>query len=212
MWLVLEVSIGTELLAGLESSGFLGLAWYEAGARSFYNRVRPVHALEDLVGLKIRVQKSEVMRDLVGALGAAPISLGFKQVFSNLHTGAIDGAENNLPSFLSERHFEVAKFYSYDRHSMIPDLLLVEAKAWHSLSRDDQAALRRIARASSEAQRGFWKEFSREALRQIESAGVVVNEVDDLAAFRRAAEPVYDRHAGEFGDWIARIRAAEEGD
>lgn len=212
MWSVLEGSIGTELMAGLESSGFIGLAWYESGARSFYNRVRPVYRLDDLVGLKIRVQKSEVMHDLVSALGAAPISIGFKQVFSNLHTGAIDGAENNLPSFLSERHFEVAKFYSYDRHSMIPDVLLVEAKTWYKLSRDAQAALRRSAQASSGAQRGFWDEFSREALRKVEAAGVAVNEVDDLAAFSLAAEPVYERHSGEFGAWIARIRADRDTD
>jgi tripartite ATP-independent transporter DctP family solute receptor len=211
MWSVLEGSIGTEILASLEGSGFVGLTWYESGARSFYNRVRPVYRLEDLAGLKIRVQKSEAMRDLVEALGAAPISIGFKQVFSNLHTGAIDGAENNLPSFLSERHFEVAKYYSYDRHSMIPDLLLIAAKTWHRLSVEDQETLRRVAKASSKFQRESWEEFSRAALRKVEAAGVAVNEVEELAAFRLAAESVYDRHAGDFGDWVTRIRAAREG-
>ena len=212
MWSVLEGAIGDELLADLERAGFLGLAWYESGSRSFYNRIRPVHRLEDLKGLKIRVQKSEVMRESVAALGAAPISIGFKQVFSNLHTGAIDGAENNLPSYLSERHFEVAKFYSNDRHSMIPDLLLIEGKTWFQLTHEEQAALRAVARASSEMQRVFWEEFARQALLKVEAAGVMVNEVGDLEAFRRAVEPVYDRHAGEFGDWVARIRGAEDGD
>ena len=145
MWRVLDGPIGRELLASVEDAGFVGLAWYDAGARSFYNRRRPVRALDDLVGLKIRVQKSEMMRQMVEALGASPVSIGFKDVYTNLLTGNIDGAENNLPSYRSERHFEAARFYSYDRHSMVPDLLLVNAASWRGLGAAEQAALRRAA-------------------------------------------------------------------
>ncbi len=209
MWRVLDGEIGSDLLTELEASGFVGLAWYDAGARSFYNRERPIRTLADLKGLKIRVQKSDIMRRMVAALGASPVSLGFKEVYTNLYTGAIDGAENNLPSYRSERHFEVAKFYSYDRHSMIPDLLMISRRAWDGLSPDEQAALRRVARESSTAQRGYWQEYVGEALAAVEEAGCQVDEIDDVAAFQAAVEPLYEEVGGVWGDLVARIRAVE---
>ncbi len=209
MWRVLDGEIGDQLLASLQANGLVGLAWYDAGARSFYNRRRPVRRLEDLAGLKIRVQKSEIMRDMVAALGASPVALGFKEVYTNLYTGAIDGAENNLPSYRSERHFEVAKFYSYDRHSAIPDLLMINAGVWNRLSGDERDALRRAARASSEAQRGYWREVVDEALEAVRAAGSEINEVDDVGAFQRAVEPLYAKHGARYGNLVERIRAVE---
>ena len=209
MWRVLDGEIGDELLASLEANGLVGLAWYDAGARSFYNRERPIRRLEDLKGLKIRVQKSEIMREMVEALGASPVSLGFKEVYTNLYTGSIDGAENNVPSYRSERHFEVAKFYSYDRHSTIPDLFLIRKPVWDSLSAEEQAALRRAAWESSTAQRGFWRDYVTQALEAVQAEGSEVNEVDDVAAFQQAVEPLYAKYGAVYGDLVERIRAVE---
>ncbi len=209
MWRVLDGEIGDELLGSLEANGLVGLAWYDAGARSFYNRQRPVRRLEDLEGLKIRVQKSEIMREMVEALGASPVSLGFKEVYTNLYTGSIDGAENNLPSYRSERHFEVAGFYSYDRHSTIPDLLMIRKPAWDRLSEEERAALRRVARESSVAQRGFWRAYVTEALEAVRAAGSEINEVEDVEAFQRAVEPLYEKYGAIYGGLIDRIRAVE---
>ena len=209
MWRVLDGEIGDDLLASLEANGLVGLAWYDAGARSFYNRERPIRKLEDLKGLKIRVQKSEIMREMVEALGASPVSLGFKEVYTNLYTGSIDGAENNVPIYRSERHFEVPKFYSYDRHSMIPDLLLIRKPVWDSLTEDEQAALRQAALESSTAQREFWRDYVTEALEAVRVAGSEVNEVDDVAAFQRAVEPLYEKYGAVYGDLIERIRSIE---
>ena len=210
MWRVLDGPLGDELLASVEDAGFVGLTWYDAGARSFYNRRRPVRSLEDLAGLKIRVQKSEMMREMVESLGASPVSIGFKDVYTNLMTGNIDGAENNLPSYRSERHFEAARYYSNDRHSMVPDLLLVNADSWRGLSAEERAALRLAAETSTEAQRRFWREYEIEAAATLEQAGVEIHEVDDLAPFRRAVLPLYERHAAVYGDLLGRIREAAE--
>ena len=206
MWQVLDGEIGNELLASLETSGFVGLAFYDAGARSFYNRERPIRSLADLQGLKIRVQKSEIMREMVAALGATPTAIGFKEVYTNLHTGAIDGAENNLPSYRSERHFEVATYYSYDRHSMIPDLLAINRAVWDGLSPGEQTALRAAARKSSEAQRGYWREVVDEARRAVEEAGCAVNEVDDVEEFQAAVAPLYEKYGERWGALVERIR------
>jgi len=206
MWAVLDGPLGDELLASLEADGFVGLAFYDSGARSFYNRERPIERLEDLKGLKIRVQKSEIMRQMVEALGASPVSLGFKEVYTNLFTGNIDGAENNMPSYRSERHFEVARYYSYDRHSSIPDVLLINREIWEGLSRAEQEALRLAGKESSGAQRRFWTEYVNEALATVREAGVEVNEIEDVEAFERAVEPLYAKYAGRYGAWVARIR------
>ena len=207
LWSVLDGPLGDELLATLEPDGFVGLAFYDAGARSFYNRERPIRTLGDLQGLKIRVQKSEIMREMVSALGASPVSLGFKEVYTNLYTGSIDGAENNLPSYRSERHFEVARFYSYDRHSTIPDVLLVRRDLFEQLTDAQRTALRAAAKRSSEAQREFFAETVQEALEAVQAAGSEVNEIDDPIAFQQAVEPLYERFAGRYGDWVERIRA-----
>lgn len=206
LWEVLDSDIGDEISAGLIDAGFVPLAWYDAGARSFYNRTRPIHRPEDLEGLKIRVQRSEMMRDLVEALGASPVALGFKQVYTSLHTGAIDGAENNLPSYRSERHFEAAGFYSLNRHAIVPDVVLVSSERWQKLSIDEQEALRAAAQASAEAQRQFWAEYRQEAALAVTEAGSEINEVADPEAFRRAVEPVYGKHAGRYGNLVERIR------
>ena len=208
MWRALQAPVGRELLASVEDAGFVGLAWYDAGARSFYNRRRPVRALEDLAGLKIRVQKSEMMRQMVEALGASPVSIGFKDVYTNLVTGNIDGAENNLPSYTSERHFEAAKHYAYDRHSMIPDLLLVNEASWRALGADERAALRAAAEASTAAQRAYWGEYEAAALDGLEAAGVELTEIADLEPFRRAVEPLYERHRQRYGELVRRLRQA----
>ncbi len=207
MWKVLDGEIGEELLGSLAPSGFVGLVFYDAGARSFYNRERPVRTLADLQGLKIRVQKSEIMREMVSALGATPVAIGFKEVYTNLHTGAIDGAENNVPSYRSERHFEVATYYSYDRHSMIPDLLMIHKATWDALSAAEQEALREAALASAEAQRGFWREYVDEALQAVQEAGCEVNEIEDVEAFQAAVAPLYEKYGERWGGLVERIRA-----
>ncbi len=207
LWRTLDGPIGERLTAELEAAGFVALAWYDAGARSFYTNRRAIRTVSDMRGLRIRVQRSEIMRDMVAALGAAPVALGFKEVYTALHTAAIDGAENNVPSYLSERHFEAAPFYSLDRHAMIPDIVLVATRAWAALGPEEQTALRQAARASAERQRELWANYRREAIARLREAGSTLTEVDEPASFRRAVAPVYEKHGGDYAELVAGIRA-----
>ena len=120
MWKVLLGPIGKELFASLEPSGFVGIGWFEPGARNFYNSKRPVTKPEDLKGLKIRVQESELMVGMVQGLGAVATPMPYGEVYSGLQTGVIDGAENNWPSYESTSHYEVAKFFTLDEHTRVP--------------------------------------------------------------------------------------------
>ena len=205
-WQVLDGAIGDQLLADLRPAGFVGLAWYDAGARSFYDRRRPIRQLSDLAGLKIRVQKSAVMQETVAALGAVPVAMGYKEVYTGLYTGAIDGAENNLPSYRSERHFEVARHYALDRHAMVPDLLLISATTWQRLGPQQQQALRRLARDSSQQQRRLWRQQEQVAAHEVQQAGCTITEVSDPQAFRAAVAPVYAGRP-EWTGLVGRIRA-----
>src|SRR4051812_19262025 len=101
---VLDGPIGAEILRSFDGRGFIGLAFYDSGARSIYNSVRPIRTMEDLKGLRIRIQQSELMSDMFQALGATPVALPYGQVGTGLATRLIDGAENNWPSYVTTGH------------------------------------------------------------------------------------------------------------
>ena len=135
---VLDGPIGNEILGSFEPYGFVGLAFYNSGARSIYNSVRPVRSLADMKGLRLRVQQSELMSDMIRALGAEPVELPYGQVLTGLATRLIDGAENNWPSFVTTDHYKYAGYYTLTEHTMSPEVLVMSQKAWESLSADDQ--------------------------------------------------------------------------
>jgi tripartite ATP-independent transporter DctP family solute receptor len=186
---VLDGEIGAQVLRGFEARDLVGLAIYDSGARCFYNTQRPLHVPADLAGLKLRVPASDIFIALLRAFGANPTPLAFGEVFSALETRLIDGAENNLRSFRSSRHFEAAGYWSQSEHSYAPDVLLMSRRSFDSLSPDDQSLLRDTARASVGVMRAAWDSSEREAREAIVAAGVRVEPVD-MDAFRRAAQPV----------------------
>ena len=116
MWRVLDGSIGDEFLAMLDGMDLVGLSWFDAGVRSFYTREK-VTGLDDLQGLTIRVQESDMMSDMITALGAKPAQVVYSKVYAALHNAEIDGAENNWPSYEVMGHYEVAPFFLKDEHT-----------------------------------------------------------------------------------------------
>src|SRR6202040_172228 len=153
---VLDGPIGNEILNSFEPYGFVGLAFYDSGARSIYNSVRPVRSIADINGLRLRVPQSELMSDTIKALGAEPIKLPYGQVLTALSTALIDGAENNWPSYVTTGHYKLAPYYTLTEHSMGPELLVMSPRAWESLSAEDQEIFRDAARKSSAFMRDLW--------------------------------------------------------
>jgi len=191
---VLDGKIGKKLLEDLEPYGLVGLGYYDAGARSFYNSHRPIYKPEDLKGLKIRVQKSQIMIDMVRALGASPTPMAFEEVYTALQTGVIDGAENNFPSYYYTRHYEVAKYYSLDEHCWSPEVLLFSKKTWERLSEADRRLIQEAALASVIHQRKLWEEYEKKAEQKLRQAGVKINQIKEITAFQKAVEPVYEKY------------------
>lgn len=211
MWRVLKGDIGDEMLASVEEAGFVGLAWYESGARSFYNSVRPVESVDDLEGLKIRVQESQLMVGLVEALGAVATPMPFGEVYSALQTGVIDGAENNWPSYYSTSHYEVAGYYTLDKHTQVPEILVASKMAMDRLSPEDQEIVRQAAKDSIDYQRERWAEFVAESEEAVRANGNEITELspEAVADFQEAMQPLYDGLSAEALAVVERIRAVD---
>ncbi len=112
--------IGEELAQKIAALNMVVVGWFDSGSRHVFNRTRPIRTPEDMRGLKIRVQTSDLWVDLIRALGANPTPLPFGEVYTALQSGVIDGAENNWPSYQNMRFFEVARFITTTGHSNVP--------------------------------------------------------------------------------------------
>jgi tripartite ATP-independent transporter DctP family solute receptor len=208
---VLDQAVGEEILAGFQRHGFVGLTYYDSGARSIYNTVRPVRTLADMKGLRIRVQQSELMMGMIKALGAEPIELPYGQVLTGLQAKLIDGAENNWPSYVSTGHYKLAQHYTLTEHTMGPEVLVMSLRAWESLSADDQTVFRDAARKSSMFMRELWLGWEERSRQQAKAAGNVITSNFDRKPFEQAMSAIHAQAVmdPELRHLIERIRQVQ---
>lgn len=207
---VMDGQIGEDLLKEFEKHDLIGLAFYDSGSRSFYNSKRPFLKPDDMKGLKIRVQQSDMFVALINALGGNPTPMPFGEVYSGLQTGVIDGAENNWPSYESTKHYEVSKYYSLTEHSLSPEALVMSKRSFEKLSKDDQAAMRAAAKASVKKMRELWDAREKMSEDKVRSGGAIINSVEKQP-FIDAMKPVYDRFVTTpaLKDMVAKIQAVQ---
>ncbi|HMO06321.1 MAG TPA: TRAP transporter substrate-binding protein [Paracoccaceae bacterium] len=208
---VMDGPIGDEILAAFEPHGFVGLAYYDGGSRSFYNRSKPITSIEDLAGMKIRVMQSDVFVDMMTALGANATPMPFGEVYSAIQTGVIDGAENNWPSYESTGHFEVAGYYTLNQHLIVPEVLVMSKVSWDKLSAEDQAIVRQAAKDSIGVNRELWAAREKVSEEKVRAAGAQVIDNIDKTPFIEAMVPVYQKHANTpaLKSLVERIQATE---
>ena len=188
---VLDGPVGEEILKGCEAQGFIGLAFYDSGARSLYSK-KPIKTVADVKGQKVRVQQSDLWVALIGAMGGNATPMPFGEVYTGLKTGLIDAAENNIPSFDSTKHYESAKYYSRTEHSMAPEVLLMSKVVWDKLSKADQDMVRTAAKESVAVQRKKWDEQEGKSLAAVKAAGAEIIDVDKKS-FQSVMGPVYEK-------------------
>ncbi len=207
---VMSGPIGDEIAAGFPDHGVVVLAYYDGGARSFYNSKKPINALADLAGLKFRVIQSDVFVDMVGALGASATPMPYGEVYSAIETGVIDGAENNFPSYESAKHFEVATHYSLDEHTIVPEVFVMSKVAWDKLTPEDQEIFKTAARESMEKQWELWDARVAQSRKIVEEAGSQIT-TPEKQPFMVAMAQVYEKYDNtpELQDLVARIQATE---
>ena len=194
-WTVLDSSLGKELLDQGVSKNLKGLCYFDGGSRSFYTKDKMIKTPADLKGVKIRVQSSETAIGMVKALGATPQAIPFGELYTALQQGVVDGAENNPPSYFTNRHHEVCKYYSLDGHARIPDMLFMSTKTWESLSEQEKAWIVAASEACSQVQRNLWKQKTKEALAQVKKEGVEIYTPDQKLFFAKV-KPMLDAKKG----------------
>jgi len=206
---VVDGDIGAELLDKVTSNAnanLVGLCWMDAGARSFYTTKKPIHSIDDLKGQKVRVIGNPMFVDMANALGANGVAMGYDQVFNALQTGVIDGAENNPPSYVFDNHYTVAKNYTMTEHLIVPEMLVYSKKSWDTLSKDDQALIKKLAREAQAEARVLWAKYETAAMEKAKANGNEIIPVADKKPYQAAVKPVWDKYGPKYADLIKRIQ------
>ncbi|MBL4767772.1 MAG: TRAP transporter substrate-binding protein [Rhodobacteraceae bacterium] len=192
MYELMDGEGGEALGKALEEKGIVALGYYDAGARSFYNSIKPIHSPEDVVGMKVRVMNNDLFVGMIESMGGNATPMAFAEVYQSIKTGVVDGAENNPPSYESTSHFEVAKYYSLSQHLIIPECLCMAKKTFDALTPEQQAIVKEAGRNSANLQRELWQKREAASMEIVIAGGVEVNEIADKSAFQAAMSPVYD--------------------
>jgi tripartite ATP-independent transporter DctP family solute receptor len=203
----MDGDVGETVLRGFEARGLIGLAVYDSGARCFYNTKHPIVEPRDLHGLKLRVANSDIFLQMMRMLGANPTPMSLGETFSAMETHMIDGAENNMRSFQSSRHFEAAHYWSQSEHSYAPDVLVMSKDSFQALSPADRELVVETARQSVPVMRQLWDTSEDAAHKAVLDYGVKSNAVD-MPAFRKAVAPLLAEYSRkpEIAPLYRRIR------
>lgn len=192
-WRIARGAIGRELLEAGESKGLRGLCYYDAGARSFYSKDGPINSPSDLSGKKVRVMNSVMSMEMIKTMGGSPTPISWGELYTSLDQGVVDAAENNPPSFDTSRHFEICKYYSLDEHVRLPDMLVISARVWADLSKQQKKWLQQAVDESVTYGRKLWAEAEEKSLEMVRAGGVVVS-YPDKKPFQDAVEPMWERY------------------
>jgi tripartite ATP-independent transporter DctP family solute receptor len=209
MFKVLDGPIGEELLGSLQNQNLLGLCWLDAGFRNFYNSKKDIRTPADMAGLKIRVQESALMMDMIRFLGASPTPMAYAEVYPGIQNGIIDGAENNWPSYITAAHFEVAKRFTVDGHMASPEMILINTGVWNSLSDEEKKIVKEGAMEGARVERAAWLDAEVRYEKQARDSGSVITELTPAQhkLFEDALAPLYQQPAyASYADIIKRVR------
>ncbi|PIB25578.1 C4-dicarboxylate ABC transporter [Amylibacter kogurei] len=212
MYELMDGAPGAALNAALEEKGIVALGYYDAGARSFYNSIKPINSPDDVAGMKVRVMNNDLFVGMIEAMGGNATPMAFAEVYQSIKTGVVDGAENNPPSYESTSHFEVAKYYSMSEHLIIPECLCMSKKTFDALTPEQQEIVKAAGKASTDLQRKLWKEREAASMETVKAGGTTVNTIEDKSAFQAAMVPVYDAYLAanpEMTDLVNLFRNAE---
>ena len=172
-------------------AGFVGLTWFDAGSRNMYTTDKAIMKPEDLKGKKIRVQQSQTNIRMMELLGGSATPMSFGEVYTAIQQKVIDGAENNELALTNNKHGEVAKYYSYNQHAMIPDILIMNAKLLDSLSEEHRNIILDAVDTINKFEVDAWEDKVNEAVEQAKEMGVEFY-YPDIEPFKEKVLPLHD--------------------
>jgi tripartite ATP-independent transporter DctP family solute receptor len=214
----LDGPVGRKLLDKLPAKGLVGLSYWDHGFRIVTNSKRSITKVEDIAGLKIRVQQIPVFIEAFNALGANAVPMPFPELYGALESRAVDGQENPFVTAEVTKLYEVQKYATATRHAYSPLLVMVSRKFWDQLSKDEQKVLMDAANEVKPYQRQVSRDMDAKAVDSLKSKGITVVELSpqERARMRDKLQPVIDKHKQSVGEMgkemtaeIERIRSAK---
>ena len=203
---VVDGPVGKAFLDKLPEKGLVGLSWFEHGFRNLTNSKRPVQKLEDIQGLKIRVEQNAVAIDAWTALGANAVPMPFPELYTALEQKAVDGQENPYSTVDSAKFYEVQKYLSVTKHKYSPLVLIFSKKFWDQLSGDEKKVLQDAAGEAAVYQRKTNRELNAKYLESLKKAGMQVNEIpaSEVDRMRAKVQPVVDKFSKQIGGTLVK--------
>jgi tripartite ATP-independent transporter DctP family solute receptor len=196
-WWFLAQPQAEELARLLEDKGMKVLGYIDSGSRNFFTQ-KPVRTPDDLKGQKIRVMASPVMVKTMQAMGATGVPVAWAELYTALQTGVVDGAENNHPSVVAKKFYEVTKYYTLDEHMRIPDLLLVSMKLYNQLNDEQKKALIEAGARTQAYMRGARKVSELKDLQQLKGSFTEIIKIDK-EPFVKSVSGLVDEEAKRLG-------------
>jgi len=208
---VVDGPFGQGLHKKLEDKGLVGLAYYELGFRELTNSKRPIHKVEDIAGLKLRVIPNPINVDWVKALGANPTPLPFPELYAALEQGAVDGQENPVATIKGAKLYEVQKYLTLTNHQYNPQSVVVSKKFWDTLAPADRKILEEAAHESAQYERTQSRAMLQSGLEDLRKGGMQVTELPpaEVVKLREKMKPVIDKHAATVGEPTVKALMAE---
>jgi tripartite ATP-independent transporter DctP family solute receptor len=203
---VIDGPIGQELLQKITNnpnSRLVALGWMDAGTRNVYAK-KPIKGPTDLKGQKIRMMGNPIFVETMNAMGGNGVAMGFNELYSAMQTGVVDGAENNPPTYLTQNHYQITKFYNLTGHLIIPEIFVFSRASWDKLSKDDQALIMKLSREAQVEQRALWDAMVKESTEKLKAAGIQFVEVDKKA-FYEATKPIREKYGSKHAALIKRM-------
>lgn len=188
-----DAEITYSIFTATEKAGFLAVTWLDAGTRNFYTVDKPIESPKDLKGLKIRVQQSPTNIEMMRLLGGSATPMGFGEVYTALQSNIIDGAENNEMALVDNGHGDVCKYYSYDMHQMVPDILIGNYAFMRELSEEEKAIFEEGYRLVNQVQRREWIEAVSNAKAKAQTEQGVQFLYPDQQPFVEACMPLHEK-------------------
>ncbi|MBT9553338.1 MAG: TRAP transporter substrate-binding protein [Hydrogenophaga sp.] len=203
---VVEGPVGKTFLDKMPVKGLVGLSFFEHGFRNLTNSRHPVTKLEDIQGLKIRVEQNSVAIDTWNTLGANAVPMPFPELYGALEQKAVDGQENPYSTVDSAKFYEVQKYLSVTKHKYTPLVVTLSKKFWDQLSADEKKLIQDAAVEAAVYQRKANRDLSEQYLQSLKKVGMQINEIPaaELVRMRAKVQPVVDKYSAQIGGTLVK--------
>jgi tripartite ATP-independent transporter DctP family solute receptor len=203
---VLDGVVGQKMLDNLSDMNIQGLVWAGGAFRNMSNSKRPLGAMSDMKGLKVRVMQSPMALASFNAMGMNAVPMAFPEVYPALETKALDGYEHPVVDMFANKMYEVQKHLTITNHVYTPVALLASKKWWSGLTPDQRKAVQKVAEDTRTLQRAEELKQAGDVVSQLKARGMSVTEMPtaELDKIRAAVQPVIDKNTETIGAEFAQ--------